>query len=58
MKNLNINSGFYDLPKHSQCKHPDHNPPSFIHIPYGKGYKHVCPSCKKVTFIEPTQISF
>ena len=51
-------SGFFDLPKETQCTHPGHNPPSHLHIPPGKGYKHVCPECGKTTTIIPTQISF
>lgn len=48
-------SGFFDLPVIKKCNHPEHNPPSHINIPYGKGYKHVCPSCKAVSIIVPPQ---
>lgn len=52
-------SGFFDLPKQSKvCKDPSHEPPMHLHIPQGKGYRHVCPSCGKVTTIIPPQISF
>jgi len=51
-------SGFFDLDEIPKCKHPEHEPPKFLHIPDGKGYKHVCPKCGKVTTIIPPQISF
>lgn len=51
-------SGFFDLPKQDKCLHPEHNPPSHIHIPQGKGYNHVCPSCGKEQNIIPLQIRF
>lgn len=40
--------GFFDLPKEEFCTHPQHNPPSHLYIPPGKGYRHKCPSCGKV----------
>ena len=54
--------GFFDLHKTDiyvgNCKDNSHNPPNHIHIPQGKGYKHICPSCEKQTVIIPPQISF
>ncbi len=50
-------SGFFDLPQAVKCKHPEHNPPSHIHIPQGKGYRHVCPACGDVAILTPSQIS-
>lgn len=38
-------SGFFDLPKDETCIHPEHNPPTGLYIPPGKGYRHVCPGC-------------
>jgi hypothetical protein len=49
--------GFFDLPKTEQCRHPEHRPPSHLVIPQGKGYKHVCPACGKVTVLLPPQVS-
>jgi hypothetical protein len=49
--------GFFDLPKITVCKDPEHYPPSHMVVPQGKGYKHVCPSCKNVSVIIPPQIS-
>ncbi len=49
--------GFFDLPFKKQCNHPEHEPPKYLHIPQGKGYKHICPSCGEATTIIPTQIS-
>jgi len=51
-------SGFFDLDEIPQCKHPEHDPPKYLHIPTGKGYRHVCPKCGKVTTIIPSQGSF
>lgn len=50
-------SGFFDLPKTEICNCPQHNPPSHIYIPQGKGYRHTCPCCGKVATIIPTQFS-
>ena len=50
--------GFFDLPQDTRCKDKSHKPPTHIHIPQGKGYRHVCPSCGKVTDLIPPQISF
>lgn len=49
---------FFDLPKAIKCNHPEHNPPSHIYIPQGKGYRHVCPGCKKAVDLIPPQITF
>lgn len=52
-------SGFFDLPDHDKkCNHPEHEPPSHICIPTGKGYRHICPSCGKETILIPPQITF
>jgi len=51
-------SGFFDLDEIPQCKHPEHEPPMYLYIPTGKGYRHVCPKCGKVTTIISPQISF
>lgn len=40
-------SGFFDLKNH--CTDVGHNFPSHVHIPTGKGYMHVCPSCGEKT---------
>ena len=50
--------GFFDLEETKVCNHPAHMPPSHIHIPQGKGYRHICPSCGKVSVLIPHQISF
>lgn len=50
--------GFFDLDIPESCNDPEHNPPSHLHIPQGKGYRHVCPSCKKEQIIIPPQIRF
>lgn len=49
--------GFFDLPQSKICNHPEHYPPNHICIPQGKGYRHVCPSCGKVTVIVPQQFT-
>ena len=55
------NKGFFELPKETRtytsdstqdvCYHPEHNPPSHLHIPNGWGYRHECPRCGKVTIV-------
>lgn len=48
-------SGFFDLPGwHAPCTHSHHAPPSYINIPPGKGYRHVCPACGATTEIVHT----
>lgn len=47
-------SGFFDIPEESRiqrCRDPEHNFPSMLHIPPGKGYRHVCYTCGKVTTV-------
>lgn len=60
MKILNRSkeSEFYDLEITNKCNHPEHDPPMYINIPSGKGYKHVCPLCGKVTNVEPLNITY
>lgn len=50
-------SGFFDLPHQNTCKDLGHKPPTHIHIPQGKGYRHVCPKCGKITDLIPQQIT-
>ena len=52
-----IKSGFFDLPTFKKCEHPEHNTPTHIYIPQGKGYKHVCPNCGNVIIMTPSQTS-
>lgn len=47
-------SGFIDLPIHSRCVSPEHNPPMHLHIPQGKAYVHVCPCCDREIIIYPS----
>lgn len=58
MKTEKKQGGFYDLPQESKCLDIEHEPPKHLHIPQGKGYKHICPSCGKITNLVPPQISF
>jgi hypothetical protein len=55
---IETKGGFFDLPKMETCNHPEHTPPKHLHIPQGKGYKHICPSCGKETIIIPPQIKY
>ena len=48
--------GFFDLPKEETCNHVGHEPPKHLNIPPGKGYRHKCPGCGKLTEIRPLQI--
>lgn len=50
--------GFFDLPKIKTCRHPEHNPPGYLHIPQGKGYRHVCPACGAEAILIPPQITY
>lgn len=50
--------GFFPLPEDDPpCKHPSHNPPSHIHVPEGKGYRHVCPHCGEVQILMPSRVT-
>lgn len=48
---------FFDLPSDKTCIHPEHDPPTGLYIPPGKGYRHVCPACKTVKDVIPLQYS-
>ena len=50
--------GFFDLPQKKTCNHPEHEPPKHLHIPQGKGYRHICPKCGHIVDLIPPQISF
>ena len=50
--------GFFDLPTEELCLDTSHDPPKFLYIPPGKGYKYVCPSCGKVTILKKPNIRF
>lgn len=56
--NTKNQKGFFDLDKKLSCTHPEHNPPMFLYIPSGKGYKHICPNCKKVAILVGNNITF
>lgn len=49
--------GFFDLPKNTKCGDSEHEPPKYLHIPQGKGYRHVCPRCGQVKDIIPPQVT-
>ena len=48
---------FFDLPSDKTCIHPEHDPPTGLYIPPGKGYRHVCPACKTVKDVIPPDYS-
>lgn len=50
-------SRFVDIEKIDRCRHPSHNPPSHLHIPFGKKYIHVCDGCGQETILMPPQIT-
>lgn len=58
LEEKNPKGGFFDLEKKDICLHPEHDPPKFLHIPQGKGYRHICPACGKEQALIPPQISF
>lgn len=56
--------GFFPLPNFPEttkegkrCNDREHEPPIYLHIPQGQGYRHVCPSCGKVSTLIPPQIT-
>lgn len=49
--NANKQDGFFDLEDKDICNHPSHKPPTLLNIPYGKGYRHSCPLCGKLTIL-------
>jgi hypothetical protein len=55
--NSSKKGGFFPLPKSEQCRHPEHKPPTHIHIPQGQGYRHICPGCGNVVDIIPPQVT-
>lgn len=54
---METKSTLFDLPLDKTCIHPEHEPPSGLYIPPGKGYSHVCPGCKAVKNLIPPQYS-
>jgi hypothetical protein len=50
--------GFFPLPQSNKCNSSEHEPPKYLYIPPGQGYRHVCPACGKVSVIIPPQITF
>jgi len=40
-----------NLYKQIMCTHPEHSAPRYPPVVKGQPYRHVCPSCKKVTMI-------
>lgn len=50
-------SGFEDIPAVERCLDRSHEPPTHLHIPQGKRYRHVCPSCGYTVVLQPPQIT-
>ena len=48
--------GFFNLPHFFPCQHPEHSPPSMLHVPNGQGYRHICPKCGNISIL--TSLSF
>lgn len=40
------------------CRDRAHGPPTMIHVPDGKRYKHVCPTCGQVSYLYPPPITY
>lgn len=61
MENINPErSHFEDIepsPWLDKCKDPGHKPPMHIHIPQGKRYVHICPTCGQRTVLQPQQFT-
>lgn len=45
-------SGMFRLDKREICLDPGHHFPTHMHIPYGHGYRHVCPRCGNVIVVK------
>ena len=43
--------GFFNLPHFFPCQHPEHSPPSMLHVPNGQGYRHICPQCGNISIL-------
>ena len=50
--------GIYKKVGPDVCTHPQHNGPMHISVPSGCVYKHTCPGCGHVTWLEGNDISF
>ena len=42
---------------HQKCNHPEHEPPTHLHIPFGKKYVHICPGCERRIELIPPNVS-
>lgn len=51
---LDIFEKFNPIPI-DRCNDHEHEPPKFLHIPQGMGYRHKCPRCGKTTTVIPPQ---
>jgi len=50
-------SGFFKIKQVQICQHPAHKPPTYMVIPQGEAYKHVCPGCGSVAIIRSPFVS-
>lgn len=50
-----LQSGFEDLPEPPKelrlCPSFEHKPPQYMSVPVGKRYRHVCPLCGTITYV-------
>lgn len=55
MSGAALGSGFEPIPVSFPptwlCRDLRHNPPTMISIPAGQRYRHVCPSCKVLSYL-------
>jgi hypothetical protein len=46
---MNQGSGFFKVSDEGRkrCQDPEHDFPTMVYIPPGRGYRHVCPTCER-----------
>lgn len=58
IKGTGQRGGFEPIPLAERpCSHPEHHPPSHLHIPYGMQYRHFCPACGKESVMRAAQVT-
>jgi predicted RNA-binding Zn-ribbon protein involved in translation (DUF1610 family) len=40
------------------CINPEHDPPKHMVYPRDRVYEHTCPSCGKVTIVQPSRLTW
>lgn len=61
LRNKKQESGFEPMPKSDNYFRPNcgdfsHCPPGHLHVPAGMRYRHVCPICGMITYINSSEV--